>query len=113
MTKTVAISLIIFSILFTSSCLDTVNNNPNSRNPEKEMRELNAALASLVADGWDIDTSEMGIYYIVHEEGEGPLAQEGDTLSLEYQGYLLGGLIFDASALPLSRRNMGICFGCI
>lgn len=62
------------------------------------MRELNAALESLIADGWDIDTTEMGIYYIVHEEGEGPLVQEGDTISLEYTGYLLGGLVFDASS---------------
>ena len=62
------------------------------------MRELNAALESLIADGWDIDTSELGIYYIVHEEGEGPFAGEGDTLSLQYTGYLLGGLIFDASS---------------
>jgi len=99
MSKTVAIFLGILSILFVSSCLDNVNDNPNSRNPEKEMRELNEALASLIADGWDIDTTEMGIYYIVHKEGEGPLVGEGDSLSLEYKGYLLGGLVFDASSL--------------
>lgn len=99
MIRTVAIFLGILSILFVSSCLDNVDDNPNSRNPEKEMRELNAALASLIADGWDIDTTDMGIYYIVHEEGEGPMIMEGDSLSLEYKGYLLDGLVFDASAL--------------
>jgi FKBP-type peptidyl-prolyl cis-trans isomerase FkpA len=98
MTKTVAISLTILTFLFTSSCIDGVNDNPSGRNPEKEQRELNEALASLISEGWDIDTTAMGIYYIVHEEGEGPLAQEGDSLSLEYIGYLLGGTIFDASS---------------
>ena len=98
MSKTVAIFLGILSILFTSSCIDNVDDNPNSRNPEKEMRELNVALATLIADGWDIDTTEMGIYYIVHEEGEGPMVSEGDSVSLEYKGYLLGGLVFDATS---------------
>jgi FKBP-type peptidyl-prolyl cis-trans isomerase FkpA len=98
MTKTVAISLTILIVLFTSSCLNGVDDNPAGRNPEKEQRELNEALAKLISEGWDIDTTAMGIYYIVHEEGEGPLAQEGDSLSLEYVGYLLGGMIFDASS---------------
>ncbi len=98
MTKTVAISLTILTVLFTSSCIDKVDDNPTGRNPEKEQRELNEALAKLISEGWDIDTTAMGIYYIVHEEGEGPLAQEGDSLSLEYIGYLLGGAIFDASS---------------
>ena len=98
MTKTVAISLTILFALITSSCLDKVDDNPTGRNPEKEQRELNEALAKLISEGWDIDTTAMGIYYIVHEEGEGPLAQEGDSLSLEYIGYLLDGLIFDATS---------------
>ena len=32
-------------------------------------------------------------------QGEGPFAQIGDTLRLEYTGYLLDGRLFDASAL--------------
>ena len=98
MTKTVAIFFTIFIIFFTTSCLDGVKDNPNSRNPEMEMRELNEALAKLEDEGYDIDTTELGIFYIVHEEGEGPLAMAGDTLRLEYKGYTLGGMIFDASS---------------
>jgi len=98
MSKTVAISLTILIVLFTSSCLDGVNDNPTGRNPEKEQRELNETLAKLISEGWDIDTTAMGIYYIVHEEGEGPLAREGDSLSLEYVGYLMEGMIFDATS---------------
>ncbi len=110
MSKTVAIFLGILSILFTSSCIDNVDDNPSSRNPEKEMRELNAALATLIADGWDIDTTEMGIYYIVHEEGEGPMVSEGDSLSLEYKGYLLGGLVFDATSFHYEDRIWNFVF---
>lgn len=102
MSKTVAILLTIITIFLASSCLDNVDDNPDNRNPEKEMRELNEALSSLILEGYDIDTTALGIYYIVHEEGEGPMAQEGDSLSLEYTGYLLGGMIFDRSAFHYS-----------
>ena len=78
MSKTVAILLTIITIFLASSCLDNVDDNPDNRNPEKEMRELNEALSSLILDGYDIDTTALGIFYIVHEEGEGPMAQEGD-----------------------------------
>lgn len=102
MTKTVAAFLVILSMIFISSCLDKVEDNPESRDPEKEKRELNEALSSLINDGWDIDTTEMGIYYIVHKEGEGPTAKHGDSLSLEYKGYLLGGMVFDATSYHYS-----------
>lgn len=97
MTKTVAVFLLISSIFFTTSCLE-VDEETSERSPEMEMRELNEALLSLIEEGYDIDTTDLGVYYVVHEEGEGPLAQEGDSLSLEYSGYFFGGQIFDASA---------------
>lgn len=96
MSKTVAVLLTISIVFFVTSCLD-VDDNPNARSPEMEIIELNESLLSLVEQGYDIDTTDLGIYYILHEEGEGPTALEGDTLSLEYSGYLFGGLIFDAS----------------
>lgn len=98
MYKTVAIFLAFFSFLLLSSCLDKVDNNPQSRSPEKEKRELSEALTALVNEGLDIDTTELGIFYIVREEGEGPQATHGDTLGMEYIGYLLGGMVFDASS---------------
>jgi len=68
------------------------------RTKEMELEELESTLSFLESEGHNIDTSDLGIYYIVHEEGEGPLAEFGDTLRLEYVGYLKGGQIFDASA---------------
>jgi FKBP-type peptidyl-prolyl cis-trans isomerase FkpA len=98
MPRTVAFALPVFIILLVTSCLDSVDDPVTSRTGELEMRELNEALLSLQAEGYDIDTTDLGIYYIVDEEGEGPLAQVGDTLSLEYTGYLMGGYVFDASS---------------
>ncbi len=86
------------ALLFATACDPLNMEDKNPRTPEMETAELNKALSLLEADGYDIDTTDLGIYYIEHVEGKGPLAREGDTLRLEYAGYLLDGRMFDASA---------------
>ena len=93
--KSLSLSSLIFLLLLTS-CLD--DNEPQiERTAAMEQSELNQALENIITEGYDIDTSELGIYYVVHELGEGPTVQEGDTCSMEYAGYLLDGTLFDAS----------------
>lgn len=87
--------LLIITVLIVTSCLS--DTDVTSRTAEMEEQELNDALAQLISQGYDIDTTELGIYYIVHTEGDGPTAMPGDTLFLQYTGYLLDGTVFDAS----------------
>ncbi len=96
--KPVQYSLVILTVLFATSCLKDNDDDIETRTPELENEELNNALSLLDSEGYDIDTTELGIYYIVREEGEGPLVQAGDILRLEYTGSLLDGTIFDASS---------------
>ena len=96
--KIIALMLLLASMTFVNSCLKGDNDNFVERTLEMELTELDTFLAHLETRGYDIDTSDLGIYYIQRTEGEGPLAQAGDTLSLEYTGHLLNGQIFDASA---------------
>ena len=94
--KSIFLFLLIVTMTIVGSCVK--ENNNDLRTLEMEMEELDSYLSDLVTEGYDIDTSDLGIYYILETEGEGPLAQAGDTLSLEYTGYLLDGRVFDASA---------------
>jgi len=94
--KAIGLFLLIITMTIVSSCQK--EDNDNIRTLEMEMEELDAFLSDLVTREFDIDTSDLGIYYIVRAEGEGPLVQVGDSLSLEYTGYFLNGQIFDASA---------------
>lgn len=95
--KTIALAFAIITLITTTSCLDTGEELP-VRTLAMEMETLNKSLTRLESEGYDIDTTELGIYYILHEAGEGQFAQAGDTLNLEYTGYLMDGLIFDASS---------------
>jgi len=88
----------VFSTLFMSSCLDTEDDREvNTAAIEQE--KLKTYLDTLVARGHDIDTTEMGIYYVRIEDGEGELAQPGDTLTVGYAGYFIDGTIFDSSKI--------------
>lgn len=95
-TKSILLLFLIITMVIVSSCQK--EDDIEMRTLEMEMEELDSYLSDLVTRGFDIDTSDLGIYYIVNAEGEGPLAQAGDSLSLEYTGSLLDGQIFDASA---------------
>jgi FKBP-type peptidyl-prolyl cis-trans isomerase FkpA len=88
--------LITVSILFfTASC--NMNDDTVERTAASEQQELNEALARLETANYDIDTTAMGVYYIMNKEGEGPLPAQGDTCYLIYTGYFLDGTIFDSS----------------
>lgn len=88
--------LIALTVLFVSfsSCI----NDEDTRTYEDEMQELNELLLTLEAGGVDIDTTNLGVYYITHTPGEGELAVIGDTVAIEYEGFLTDGTMFDASS---------------
>lgn len=102
--------LLLITVTIVSSCDKGDDDNIELRTLEMEMEELDTFLSDLVTRGYDIDTSDLGIYYILKAEGDGPLAQTGDTLSLEYSGYLLDGQIFDASAYHYSDSTWEFVF---
>lgn len=96
--KTIKISVILISItilFFTISC--DINNNVPDRTAATEQQELNEALAKLETAGYNIDTTELGVYYIMKKVGTGTLPQKSDTCYLIYTGFYLNGVIFDAS----------------
>lgn len=97
MFKSIKFFTIIFalSVLVFSCMSDPVI--PEERTAEMEQAEIKQALSNIVAGGHDVDTTEMGIYYVVHVEGEGPTTVAGDTCFLKYYGYFLDATLFDSS----------------
>lgn len=85
-------------LAWTISSCDFGSDIPSSINtPESEKQKLEVYLDSLLAQGYDIDTTEIGVYYVTIEEGEGPYPKTGDTLLVGYSGYLINGFLFDSS----------------
>ncbi|WP_346859721.1 FKBP-type peptidyl-prolyl cis-trans isomerase [uncultured Draconibacterium sp.] len=85
---------VLLSVLFFTSC---IKDNSEIRTYNDEMVELNELIQTLIADGYDVDTTASGVYYIIHEAGEGDFAKIGDTVSINYEGYLSDGSMFDDS----------------
>ena len=97
MFKTIKTVAILFAFIFTiTSCL-TSGDEPEPRTPEMEAAEIDQVLKKLVEEGYDIDTTDLGIYYVVEEEGTGLFPAAGDTCFMEYTGYFIDGAVFDTS----------------
>jgi len=90
-------ALVFISVLFVfvlSSCLDK---NTDERTKETELQELDQYLNDLINNGHNIDTTDLGIYYIRIDTGEGEFPKQGDTLKIGYAGYFIDGSLFDTS----------------
>jgi len=90
--------LVLFGIVvLLSSCL--TDEEKEERTFAMEMAELDELLLNITKEGYDIDTTDLGVYYVVMEEGnpDGISPSEGDTITIEYIGYYTNGSIFDAS----------------
>ncbi len=64
---------------------------------QDEMHELDSIIQKKEADGFNVDTTELGVYYIMYKPGTGPYPHAKDTCYLEYRGYFPDGTMFDAS----------------
>lgn len=92
--KTIALIITLAIPAFFSSCIDT---DVPERTAATEQQELNESIAKLEKAGYNIDTTDMGVYYIMNKVGTGPLPLKSDTCSLIYIGFFLNGAVFDAS----------------
>ncbi len=100
------LSIGLLSAFLVSSCLDIGDEPQEQPSPEKEMQLLQTYLDSLLAQGHDIDTTELGVYYVTIEEGEGEYAQSGDTLTVGYAGYFVDGFLFDSTDIHSEDGKM-------
>lgn len=64
---------------------------------EEELVNLNSYIENLISKGNDVDTTEMGVYYITIDEGTGEYPKTGDTLTVGYAAYFSDGYLFDSS----------------
>lgn len=81
--------------IWLTSCLNS--EDPYIPNAADEKADLQSYLSALAQKGNNIDTTAMGNYYVVINQGEGVKAKAGDTLTIGYAGYFVDGSIFDAS----------------
>jgi len=90
---------LILGLIFLSSTISCLKDKPvEVRTPEMELSEITSAIQNLEKNGYNVDTTAFGVYYVVLKAGTGPFPQYGDVCSLEYDGYFLDGSIFDSSS---------------
>jgi FKBP-type peptidyl-prolyl cis-trans isomerase FkpA len=99
MYKTIKNIAFLIAIAFTfslTSCIDDPE-VPAVRTLAMEQAELQQIFDNIEESELTIETTELGIYYLVDTMGTGPLVQAGDTCFIRYTGQFLDGTVFDAS----------------
>jgi FKBP-type peptidyl-prolyl cis-trans isomerase FkpA len=59
----------------------------------------------LAANGIKAQKSESGLRYVVEKEGTGSLIVSGQTVQVNYTGYLLNGTVFATSSQQVAKEN--------
>jgi len=92
--------LMIFAVAIVTmaSCLSTEDMEEVTRTEAQELAELEVYLDTLQNRGLDIDTTALGVYYVVDSAGFGPYPAIGDTCVVKYDGFLMNGMLFDSSS---------------
>ena len=94
------VGILIFFVSAITSCLNLPGSDfEEEPTAQREQIRLQAYLDSLIVRGYDIDTTQLGVYYVTIEEGEGAYPKTGDTLEVSYAGYFVDGNLFDSSDL--------------
>lgn len=98
MKRIISLSPVLISVVilfFAASC--NINDDTTERTAATEQQEINQSIANLKTKGYNVDTTDMGVFYVTNKVGEGPLPARGDTCYLIYTGFFLNGTIFDSS----------------
>lgn len=84
----------LFAVLSTS-CLKIKEEEEPTRG--EEQLNLKNYIDNLIAKGNDVDTTDLGVYYVTITEGTGEYPKTGDTLTVGYAGYFSDGYLLDSS----------------
>lgn len=82
-------------LLIAISCIDQ---ETDVYTRQDELNDIDNYINALVGEGYDVDTTVLGVYYVVINEGEGDLPQHGDSLIVKYNGFFIDDTMFDSSA---------------
>lgn len=82
---------------FVASCIGEDYEDYVPPTYEEEMALLNEYLDTISNRGYDVDTTDLGVYYLIDSVGTGDFPVNGDTCVVKYTGMFMDGAVFDAS----------------
>lgn len=104
MKTSIKILILALSAVIVTSCFDDGDDTP-PRTEADELLLLNAYLDTLDNRGVDVDTTDLGVYYVIDSVGSGPYPTTGDTCIVKYDLRTIGGYLIDASSRHSTDGN--------
>lgn len=86
--------------------LFAANQQKESEQAEVQLQEDVKILENYIAENnLNATKTESGLFYVIEEEGNGPEVEEGNTVAVNYTGYVLDGTVFDTSLESVAKEN--------
>src|SRR5690606_28054348 len=86
--------------------LAAANQKKQSEEAVVQLQEDIKILEDYIAENnLDATKTESGLFYVIEEEGNGPEVEEGNTVAVNYTGYVLDGTVFDTSLESVAKEN--------
>lgn len=99
----------VLAVTVFSSCLRN-GIDEEGQTSQEEIIFLTQYINGLEKDMINVDTTDLGVYYFVINNGDGPYPEMGDTLTMKYDGYLINGTLF-YSTTSLPGNEYSFVFG--
>jgi FKBP-type peptidyl-prolyl cis-trans isomerase FkpA len=86
--------------------LAEANQKKESERAVVQLQEDIKAIEDYISENnLDATKTESGLFYVIEEEGNGPEVDQGDTVAVNYTGYVLDGTVFDTSLESVAKEN--------
>lgn len=110
--------ILIFLLILVSCNQDKkVNKKPSVNIKKEDIEEINKHLINkdneviesfINRRGWNMETTESGLWYMIYQEGNGEKIKKGDYTSIDYKVWLIDGtLCYTSDSLGLKQFTVG------
>src|SRR5690554_379991 len=84
---------------------DYFNDLANASQKEQTDKDIKLLEDYISDNNLNATKTESGLFYVIEEEGDGPEVEQGNTVAVNYTGYVLDGTVFDTSIEEVAREN--------
>jgi len=84
---------------------DYFNDLANASQKEQTDKDIKLLEDYISENNLNATKTESGLFYVIEEEGDGPEVEQGNTVAVNYTGYVLDGTVFDTSIEEVAREN--------
>jgi len=103
--ENVNISIGVVDVLEEQVFQDYFNDLVSAKQEKQTATDIKLLEDYIAENNLNATKTESGLFYIIEEEGDGPEVEQGNTVAVNYTGYVLDGTVFDTSLEEVAKQS--------